>query len=224
MHDPTRTTILIADDHPMFRKGLRDVIESETTFLLVGEADNGEEALEMVERLKPKVAVLDLDMPGKNGLEVTTSIVERGYPVSVLILTMYDEAEMFDEAVSLGVKGYILKDSAVLDILNGIRTVAGGEYYFSRSLSGHLVKAGRKSSEADSIKQGIAKLSPTERKVLRLIAESKVTNEIAEALFISPRTVEHHRGHICDKLQLTGAYALVRFALQNRTVLATQIA
>jgi DNA-binding NarL/FixJ family response regulator len=219
MNPAQRTTILIADDHPMFRRGLRDVIQEEETFQVIGEADNGEEALEIIERLRPMVAVLDLDMPKKNGLEVTQHIIENNLPVSVLILTMYNEEEMFNKAVSFGVMGYVLKDSAVLDIVKGIAGVARGEYFFSPSLTNHLIKTNQVPGAVIEQKLGIEKLTPTEKKILRLIAENKPTNDIAAALFISPRTVEHHRAHICEKLRLSGSYALVRFALQNKASL-----
>jgi DNA-binding NarL/FixJ family response regulator len=213
------TTILIADDHPMFRRGLRDVIRSERTFYVIGEAGDGEEALAIIEREKPSIAVLDLDMPKKSGLEVTTYIIEKGLPVSVLILTMYNEEEMFNKALRLGVMGYILKDSAVLDIVKGIASVARGEYFFSASLTNHLIKTNHTSNNLIDQHAGVDKLTSTERRILHLIADNKVTSEIADALYISPRTVEHHRAHICEKLGVTGAYALVRFALQNKALL-----
>jgi DNA-binding NarL/FixJ family response regulator len=216
MKNEQRTTIIIADDHPMFRRGLRDVIAEEETFRIVAEASNGEEALTLIEEWKPRVAVLDLDMPKKSGLEVTTHIVEHGLPVSVLILTMYNEEEMFNKAVALGVMGYILKDSAVLDIVKGIACVARGEYFFSPSLTNQLMKNNHGSGDPNGHQSGLEKLTPTERNILKLIAENKVTNQIAETLFISPRTVEHHRAHICEKLNISGSYALVRFALQNK--------
>jgi DNA-binding NarL/FixJ family response regulator len=123
---------------------------------------------------------------------------------------------MFNKALSLGVMGYILKDSAVLDIVKGITTVAKGEYFFSSSLTNHLLKTNHTSGHPIGTQPGIENLTPTEKKILRLIAENKITNDIAAALYISPRTVEHHRSNICEKLHLSGTYALVRFALQNK--------
>ncbi len=210
-------SIVIADDHPVFRQGLRHVIDAEPDLRILGEAGDGEEAIGMITGLRPHVGLLDINMPRKNGLDVAAHVAEKRLPVSLIILTMYDEEDVFNKAVGLGVKGYILKDSAVLDIINGIRTVARGEYFFSPSMSNHLMK--RSAPKAEQLGDAIERLTPAERKILRLVAENKASAEIAEELYISERTVEHHRAHIREKLCLSGAYALVRFALQNKGLL-----
>ncbi len=213
------TTILIADDHPLFRHGLRDVIEAEESFHVVAEVGDGEAALEAAQTHQPHVAVLDLEMPKMTGLETAKRIADKELRIAILILTMYDERKMFDRAVDLGVRGYLLKDSAALEIVKGIMSVARGEYFFSPALTNHLIRKSTRLESAPDSHPGIERLTRSERAILGLIAANQTTEQIAGSLHISPRTVEHHRKHICEKLELSGAYALVRFALQNRDIL-----
>jgi DNA-binding NarL/FixJ family response regulator len=206
--------IVIADDHPLFRKGLREVIESEDHLHIVAEAGDGQAAVDFIEAHKPDVAVLDIDMPRLNGLDVCEKVLAGNNPLGVIILTMYDDEALFERALSLGVKGYILKDSAAEDIVQGIELVSRKGYFISPSLSGHVMRDSPLRAEKDDL--GLTQLTPAERRILGMIAKEMTSAEIAEALHISPRTVEHHRSNIISKLGLSGQYALVRFALQHR--------
>lgn len=205
-------TVIVADDHPIFRNGLVDVLKSD--FKIAAEAANGIEALECIVRFKPNVAILDIDMPGMNGLEVMKEIKRKNLEVKVIILTMYNEEKMFNKALDLGVCGYILKDSAVTDIRNGVEAVSEGKYYISPSISGYLVK--RQSGPSLPGNTGLDSLTQSEWRILHLISENKTSKQIAEELFISINTVENHRAHICRKLNISGNNALIRFALENK--------
>lgn len=206
------TSLIIADDHPVFRMGLREVIERKEEFRVLGEANDGEEALDMIKRLKPELALLDLRMPKMSGLEVMRCCTKEKLPVTFIILTMCDEEEMFRKAIELGAMGYLLKESAVNEIVQGITVVARGDYFFSPALAVRTIAKRRNHQQSVAIFEA---LTPTERRILQMIAEYKSTTEIAGELCVSPRTIEHHREHMCRKLDLTGRYALVRFALEN---------
>lgn len=214
-----RTTILIADDHPLFRKGLKEAIQANEKLFIVHESSDGEDALKAIEEKRPQIAVLDVDMPGLKGLDVAKAVLQKKLPVGLIILTMYNEADIFHRAMDLGVMGYVLKESAVDEILGCIKAVAAGKHFVSSALSEHLLKRSPQTSRKAEETLGLNELTKSERKVLKLISLEKSTKEIAEELFISPRTVEHHRSNICSKLKLKGPNALLRFALQNKEIL-----
>ena len=210
--------ILIADDHPIFREGLRQLIEKETGFNVVAEAENGETAFDLLTTHLPAVAVLDLDMPTMDGFAVAANVRSLKLPVKVVILTMHKDELHFNQAIDLGVSGFIIKDSAAHEIVNCIKAVNAGGEYFSPALSSFLL--GRTRRSADAQKQfGLGGLTPTERRVLYLLSDLKTSREIASELGISPRTVENHRAHICSKLDLQGTHALVKFALDHKSEL-----
>jgi DNA-binding NarL/FixJ family response regulator len=211
--------IVMADDHPIVRQGLRLMIEANKTMTVVAEAGDGETALELIEQHKPDVAVLDIDMPKMDGFAVAREIAQKSLAVEIIFLTMHSEEEIFQAAMDLGVKGYVLKDSAVTDIVNSIKAVAEGRPYLSPELSSLLLKRRRRTEELEKEQPGLHDLSPTERKILKLIAEDKTSKEIAAELFISYRTVETHRANICKKLDLHGSLALVKFAVTHKSEL-----
>ena len=212
--------VLIADDHPIVRQGLRQTIESDAGLRVVAEAGNGREALAGIKELRPHVAVLDIQMPALDGFGVARAVREEGLPVEVIFLTVYRDEEVFNAALDLGVKGYVLKDSAVSDIVACVRAVAAGGHYASPALTTHLVGRGRRAAALVEERPGLAALTPTERHVLRLIADYKTSKEIAAELFISPRTVETHRNNICQKLDVHGSHALMKFALAHKSELS----
>jgi two-component system response regulator DegU len=212
-------TILIADDHPLFRKGLRQAIEAEPSFSIVGEAKDGEEALRKMAELKPAIAILDIDMPGKNGFEVAKEAAKLSLPVSIIFLTMYREEDMFAAAMDLGIKGYVLKENAGSDIIDAIRAVAGGGHYISPLISGFLVRRDEHSRLVRKRYPLLESLTPAERTILKLISENKTSREIAELLNVSPKTVENHRLNIAKKLNLQGAHSLLKFAIENKASL-----
>lgn len=213
-------TVLIADDHPIFRKGLREVIEADDSLTVVGEAGDGAVALGLAEKLRPQVAVLDIDMPRMNGFELVREFKRKHLQVEVVFLSMHKDEAMFNEALGLGVRGYVLKDSAATDITAGIRAVAAGQHFMSPALSTYLVNRSERLSAFAQEKPGLSALTPSERRVLKLIAENKTSREIAAELFVSYRTIENHRSNICQKLKLQGSHSLLKFALEHKSQLS----
>ena len=211
-------TVLIADDHPLYRAGVRQVIEGVASMDVVAEVGDGEAALLAIEALRPALAVLDIRMPRMSGLQVVREMHKRKLATDVICLTMYDDEETFNEAMDLGVMGYVSKESAVDDVVAAIETVARGSHYISPSLMDLMV--GRSSRKPSGLQEfPLHTLSKAERKVLKLIAESRTSKSIAELLFISQRTVENHRAHMSAKLGIHGSYSLLKFALENRSKL-----
>jgi DNA-binding NarL/FixJ family response regulator len=212
-----RIRLLIADDHPIVRQGLRQVIEKDPQLEIVAEAGDGQEALSQINTAQPDIVILDIDMPKLSGFEVAREISGLPAPARVIFLTVHREEDFFNEALGLGTKGYVLKDSAVTDIVACIRAVAAGQNYVSPVLTAYLFQ--QKQNGAGAKRTGLEALSPTERKILRLIADYKTSKMIADALFVSSHTVQTHRKNICAKLQLEGSHALMRFALEHKSQL-----
>ncbi|MGH9845429.1 MAG: response regulator transcription factor [Blastocatellia bacterium] len=212
-------TILIADDHPIVRRGLKQVIESDPMLVVVAEADDGEAALVQIEALKPRIAVLDLDMPKLDGFGAAREIQKRRLPVEIVFLTMHGEEDLFHAAMDLGAKGYILKESAATEIVNGLRAVAAGQHYVTPSLTAYLLHRRGRAQAFEQRQSNLGDLTPTERRVLQMVAHHKSSKEIAAELFIHYRTVENHRTNICQKLGLHGHNALLKFALQHKSEL-----
>lgn len=209
--------VLIADDHPVFRKGLLSVIATDPKLRIVAEAEDGAAALEQIQTFQPNVAILDLEMPNKGGLEVMQTIQEKKLPVAVVFLTAHKDERFFNAAMDRGAKGYVLKDSAVNDIIASIRAVASGQHFISPEISSYLLNRRAREDRLREQKPGLESLTPTERQVLRLIAANKTSKEIADELFISPRTVDKHRANISEKLDLHGSHALLSFALKHES-------
>ena len=212
-----RIRIIMADDHPIVRQGLKQIIEADKSVSILAEAGDGKTALRLIEQHKPDVAVLDIDMPEADGFDVVRALREKNIGVEVVFLTMHSEDEIFEEAMDLGVKGYVLKDSATSDIVAIIKSVASGRAFLSPALSMLLLNRRNRIVELNESLPGLQTLTPTERKILRLIAEDKTSKDIAAGLFISPRTVETHRTNICRKLNLSGSLALVKFAVTHKS-------
>jgi DNA-binding NarL/FixJ family response regulator len=214
-----QTTIFIADDHQIFRQGLLKLLGSEATIQIAGETGDGFEAFHKIKLLKPDIAILDISMPNMNGLEIVKQLKKDQLVTEFIILTMYDDEEYFNEALDCGAKGYLLKDNAIADLLRCVRCVIQGKYYVSPLVSDYLVNREEKIKQLRSEHPGLANLTAKEKKILKLIAENKTSKEIAEALFISFRTVQNHRTHLSEKLGLKGHHKLLHFALQNKTYL-----
>jgi DNA-binding NarL/FixJ family response regulator len=215
---PPRTRVLIVDDHPIFRAGLCRIIDADESLEIVGEADCAERALEMLEAGSiPDVAVVDIDMPGINGLQLTELLQHRDPPLPVVLLTMHKNENLFNEAIDLGVSAYLLKDEAVTGVVEGIQQAAKGQSYVSPTLANFVMRRSQQSAVFNREATGLQLLTPTERKVLKLVAENKSSKEIGAELFISPRTVGAHRNNICGKLGLKGKHPLLNFALANRS-------
>jgi DNA-binding NarL/FixJ family response regulator len=211
--------IVIADDHPIFRSGLAQLLKTDEQINIVGEAQNGEKALTVIRETLPDVAVLDIDMPEKGGFEVAVELKSARISPEIIFLTMHKNETLFNEALNLGAKGFVLKDSAMEDILNAVKAVSRGENFISPALSTFLLKRANSAAAFEQNNPSIKNLTPTERRILSLIGDYKTSKEIADELFISQRTVDTHRNNISTKLGLKGTHALLKFALDNRSEL-----
>lgn len=207
--------ILIADDHPIFRDGLKGIIEKAPGLKIVAEAGSGIEALEMIKIHLPDVAVLDLDMPGLDGIEVVTELRKLLPDVKLVILTMHKDEANFSRAFEAGVSGYMVKDEAAPEIVKCLKAIAAGNEYYSPLVSAHLVKRFRKNSVL-SAQPEITCLTASERRVLLALTELKTSKEIAAEFGVSPRTIDNQRAQICLKLELQGTHALIKFALKHK--------
>jgi DNA-binding NarL/FixJ family response regulator len=223
MADAYKLSIVIADDHPVFRVGLRDIIESDRGFKVVGEAGDGEQALGLISKLRPAIAILDVSMPKLDGLAVSRKLAAEAPAVGVILVTMYREQKLFTQALEAGVKGYVLKDSAATDIISCIKAVADGQHYASPELTTYLVNRVRQAETADIPRSDLAGLTTTELRILSLLADYKTSKEIAQDLFISPRTVDTHRNNISQKLDIHGSHALMKFALGHKDLLLQRL-
>ena len=208
---------LLVDDHPVFRQGLRQVITSEPNFHVVAEAAGGLACLDLVVKCKVDLLVLDIGLPDLNGLEIVRRLQANRSNVKVVILTMHAEEELFNKALNLDVKGYLLKDNAPTEIINCLKAVARGDYYLTPSMSGAMLRRRHRAAALDSSKHGLGKLTTAERRLLPLIATNRTSRQIARELCISHRTVEAHRANICMKLDLHGSNCLLQFAIEHQS-------
>jgi two-component system response regulator NreC len=210
--------VLLVDDHTVVRHGLRRILSSDEQIEIVGEAGDGRAAVELAQRVQPHVVVMDVALPELNGIEATRQLGKRAPNVHVLMLTMHADDVYVRQALKAGARGYLLKDSEDLDLIKAVKAVGAGGSFFSPAvsrvvLSGYL--GDRPVSEADD---PLGRLTDREREVLQLIAEGKTNKEIAVALSLSVNTVETHRKHLMEKLDLHNTAELVRFAIRERLV------
>lgn len=207
--------ILLADDHNVVRKGLRALLEAEQDFQVVGEANDGLDALQQVGKLHPDILLLDLMMPGLNGLEVTRQVSQRHNGTKVIILSMHSNEAYVVEALRNGAWGYVLKQSSEEDLIDGIHQVAAGQRYLGPPLTELAVKMYFERARATQAENAYDQLTDREREVLQLAAEGYNNAEIGARLSISPRTVETHRMNLMVKLGLRTQTELVRYALRR---------
>lgn len=205
--------VVIADDHPVVRKGLCAVLAEDDGVSVVGEAADGRAALECILRTKPDVAVLDVDMPQKSGFDVAREMQARAWSTRVIFLTLHGEPDLFHAAMEAGVKGYLLKESAIIELGVCVRAVAAGQMYVSSTMQAHLLRPPAKRIVNPLFRD----LTPSECRILLLIADGKSSKEIGADLTVHYRTVENHRTNICRKLGIDGSNALLRFALQHKS-------
>jgi len=203
------------DDHPLLRRGVRDSIAENPRFRIVGEASDGEDGMRLVSSLKPDIAIVDIDMPRLNGLEMLRALRHLPFAVKTVILTMYKEEEMLNAALDLGARAYVVKENAVNDVLAALEQVARGETF----LSSMMWEAGQRRS--DRVQQLLLSrpqmetLTPSERRILKLVGQDYTSKEIANCLNLSVRTVDNHRQNICHKLNLHGTHSLLKFAFDH---------
>jgi len=202
--------ILLADDHTIVRQGLKLILAAHADLEVIGEAANGREAVELAQKLKPDMVLMDVAMPELNGIEATRRMVAANSRLKVLVLSMHKEAVYVREILRAGARGYILKDAIDTELLNAVRSVAKGDGYISPAVSGALLNDYRK-----DVTDPVDLLSGREREVLQLIAEGKTNKEIATRLNLSVYTVDSHRGKIMEKLNLHSTGELVRFAIKH---------
>jgi len=211
--------ILIADDHEVVRRGLRALLESHPGWEVCGEAVSGREAVEKARKLKPVVVVMDIAMPELNGLEATRHILKAIPQAAVLILTVHESEQLVHEVLAAGAQGYVLKSDAGHDLVNAVEALSQHKVFLTSSVAGIVLEGYRKmSSQADASREPPSLLSPREREILQLLAEGKSNIGVAKLLNISAKTVETHRAHIMEKLNLHSITDLVRYAIRNKIV------
>ena len=208
--DPIR--ILVADDHALIRTGMKNLLEGNKEFLVVGEAADGEEVIQKARELKPDVVVMDISMPKVNGIEATRILKQSRPETGILVLTMHENAEYANQVFKAGASGYVLKNAGKEEISTAIYAVARGEKYFSSRVSEIVMSEYARQSE---IRSSEAALTKREQEILDLIGKGLNNQQIADQLFISPRTVETHRTNIMQKLNIHDAPNLVRYALEH---------
>jgi len=209
----TVITVVLADDHPIVRQGLRHLLESDPEFRVVGEAGDGIKALQLVETLKPNVLVVDMMMPGLNGLEVLRQIKKLSPTTHAIVLSMQSANAYVVEALNLGAEGYVLKETGPGELANAIHTVTQGNRYISENLIERLESTRQRADEAPL--DTYQSLTAREREILQMTAEGKSSTEIGEELVISPRTVEVHRSNLMKKLALHNMTDLIKYAIRR---------
>ena len=210
-HKPIR--IILADDHTIVREGLAKLLEGEADLRVVGEAENGREAVGKVEELKPDIVLMDIAMPMLNGIEATRQIRKIRPETKVIILSMHSHDRYISELFRLGASGYLLKSASGTDIINAIRASLKGETYLSPSISNKVVEGYISIKRASQQEDRYNRLSNREREVFQMIAEGRSTKQIAEILFVSPSTIKTHRANIMEKLEMQNISQLIQFAI-----------
>ena len=211
--------IIIADDHPMMRSGVKSVLIKDQQIEILAEANDGKEAYDFILKFNPDVALIDVEMPKMTGLEIARQINSEKINTKIIFLTMYKDEDMFNEAMDAGAFGYVLKENAVEDVLESVKIVSEGKHYISPMISGYLVSRLNRQNDLTSKTPSINDLTKSERTILKFISQDKTSQQIADKLHISHKTVENHRNNISKKLNLSGTHSLVKFAITNKKLL-----
>ncbi|MBK7266548.1 MAG: response regulator transcription factor [Ignavibacteriales bacterium] len=210
----SKIRLILADDHPLLIQGLVSILRQEENIEVLGQASDGNDALELIRKFEPDIAILDIQMPEPGGLRIAELLQNGNKRTKIIVLTMFKEESLIKRVLKLGVRGYVLKENAIDDIIDSINIVYDGGIYLSNTVSEVI-----RDNSSDLISGSYQILTPSEKKILRLIGEGKSSKEIANELFISSKTVENHRGNICKKLGVTGFSALIKYALSNKMTL-----
>src|SRR5947208_3516452 len=210
---PEAKRIVIVDDHPLFRKGLEDLIHSDDSFAVCGEASTASEAMEVIRRLDPDLAIVDLSLPGANGIELIKNIRAEFPKLPILVLSMHDESLYALRALRAGAEGYVMKHEAMANVIQAIHEVFNGRPYLSPAMAAQVItKFAHRGSQSEA--DAVERLSDRELEILELIGKGNEVRQIAKLLHLSPKTVETHRAHIKEKLNLQNARQVARFAVQ----------
>lgn len=209
-------SVLIADDHEIVRFGISTFLSSSDDIEIVGEASTGEECIELFQKTHPDICILDIDMPDKDGIETTKAIREFNADTKILILSMYVNKEILRDALEADINGYLLKNTEKADILHGVRAIIKGQQVFSDPISDLMKKSFLNKNHNPSANNH--QITDREQEILQLIVDGLTSKEIAEKLYISPRTVDTHRANLMEKLELNNIAELVRYAIQNELV------
>lgn len=207
--------VLLTDDHTILRAGLKVMLNAQTDIEVVGEAQNGRQALIEAQRLQPDIVLMDIAMPDMNGIEATRLLRKQLPDVKVLILTMHENDEYVFQALRAGASGYMMKEAAATDLIAALRIVHGGHFYLSPPVQSLMVSDYLQRVRTGGEKDSYSCLTEREREILKLVAEGLTNNQIAERLVISPKTVDTHRTHIMDKLDLHSRAELVKYAIRH---------
>ncbi len=209
-----RKTVLIVDDHPLFREGIKSLLARRSGFEVIGEAGSGSEGLRAAKKLRPDLVMMDISLPDQNGIEVTRKIRNLLPDTAVVVLSVHTKIDYITEAFRQGATGYVVKESATEKLLECLEAVSRGEYFIDSSLSHKVIRSLLESDEREKkiTDAGYNTLTPREQQVMRLIAEGHSTKQIARELYISPKTIENHRSNIMGKLELHSTMEIVRYA------------
>lgn len=210
--------VLLVEDHTLVRKGIRSILKSENDIEVIGEAEDGRKALEIVEQLNPDIVLMDISMSSLNGLQATQRIKKKLPKCKVIILTVHEVEEYIFPVLKAGASGYILKKSAPNELIMAIRAIYKGESFLSPSISKKVIKSYIQKGKVKESSSQFENLTEREREVLQLIAEGETNREIAEKLFISQKTVESHRYHLMEKLDMHTTADLVRYAIRRKII------
>jgi DNA-binding NarL/FixJ family response regulator len=208
-------TIFLVDDHTIVREGLHTLLEAEADFEVLGGAANGRDAVLQVTQLCPDVVLMDINMPGLNGIEATRQIRQTCQASQIIILSMYATAEHALRALQAGALGYVLKESAGVEVIDAIRTVHAGQRYLNQKIANKLINHLVYPDQIDQTEDPLARLSAREREIVQLVVEGKSSAEISKLLYISPNTVDTYRSRLMQKLGLNDLPSLVKFAIQH---------
>ena len=209
-----KKTLIIVDDHSLFREGLKAILERNPKYEVIGEAGSGREAIRLIRQFKPDLALVDMSLPDQNGIELTREILRISSETRIMIVSMHHKIDYIVRAFQAGAAGYVVKESASAKLLQGVEAVLKGDYFMDASVSQQVVKklAGLQKKDLKVSDEVYNALTPREQEVMLLVAEGLSTSAISERLFISPKTVENHRSNIMNKLGLHSSIELARYA------------